>query len=225
VGRSLEKVARNLHGVALHYVREPVTEIVPDRWSADRDLAQRCARGDRAAQRELYEREKRRVHATLYRIFGTNRHIDDVIQEAFLQVFRSLGSFRGESSLATWIDRCAVRAAFAHLSKTKRSRAELELVHDVPSNDPSAERRAHAREATRRLYRLLDDLEPKQRLAFVLQELEGNSLAAVAEMMDATVVATKARVFRARQRIDTAARKDPVLRGFLEGEEEEGEAS
>ncbi len=195
-----------------------MTETVPTRWSEDLDLAQRCVRGDGSAQRELYEREKRRVHATLYRIFGSNRQIDDVIQEAFLQVFRSLRGFRGESSLSTWIDRCAVRAAFAYLSKTKRARAELELVHDVPSSDPSAERRALAREATRRLYRVLDELEPKQRLAFVLQELEGNTVAAVAEMMDATVVATKARVFRARQRIDAAARKDPVLRGFLEGD-------
>lgn len=185
------------------------------KWAEDHLLASRCAGGDRSAQRELYEREKRRVHATLYRVFGHNRYADDLIQDVFLQVFRSLSSFRGESSLATWIDRCAVRVAYAHLSRGKKRGPELELVHDIPSNDPSAERAAIARDATRRLYAVLDTLDPKQRLAFVLQEIEGHSVAEVATRMDATIVATKTRVFRARQRIYEVAKKDPALASFL----------
>ncbi len=191
------------------------------RWSEDLTLATRCAEGDRHAQRTLYEGEKRRVHAKLYRIFGSNRQIDDVIQEVFMQVFRSLHGFRGESSLATWIDRCAVRVAFAHLSRGRRHRPDLALVEDVPAADPSAEQRALAREGTRRLYAALDDLDAKQRIAFTLHELEGHSLAEVAASMDATLVATKTRVFRARQRIETAARKDPVLANFVASEGEE----
>jgi RNA polymerase sigma-70 factor (ECF subfamily) len=188
-------------------------------WGADLELARRCTAGDRGAQRELYEREKRRVHARLYRVFGSNRHIEDVIQESFLQVFRSLGSFRGESSLATWIDRCAVRAAFAYLAKGKKRGAELELVPDLPSNDPSAERIALARDATRRLYAVLDRLDPRQRLAFVLHEIEGHSLAEVAELTESNVIATKARLFRARQRVHGAAADDAVLKGFLKGDD------
>lgn len=188
-------------------------------WSEDLALARQCTAGDRAAQRALYEREKRRVHATLFRIFGTNRHIEDVLQETFLQVFRSLHGFRGESSLTTWIDRCAVRAAFAYLARGRRRGPELELVAEIPSDDPSAEQVAHARDAARRLYAVLDAIDPRQRLAFVLHEIEGHSLAEVASLMETTSLATKARLFRARQKVHSEAKKDAVLASFLRGDD------
>lgn len=192
-----------------------VGQPAPQRWKDDLELAMRCVAGERAAQRTLYEREKRRVHSTLYRVFGTNHQIEDVIQEVFLQVFRSLAGFRGDASLTTWIDRCAVRVAYAHVTSRKRRGTPLELVADVPSGDPSAERRALAREAARRLYAELEKLDPKQRIAFTLHELDGHSIAEVATMMEATVVATKARVWRARQQIEARARKDDVLRAWV----------
>lgn len=175
--------------------------------------------GQRDAQRELYEREKRRVHARLYRIFGSNRHIEDVLQETFFQVFRSLHNFRGESSLATWIDRCAVRTAFAYLARGKKHGAALELVPEIPSDDPSAERIAVARDATRRLYAVLDAMDARQRLAFVLHEIEGHSLAEIATLMETNAIATKARLFRARQKVHSEASKDPVLASFLRGDD------
>lgn len=194
-------------------------EPAPQRWKEDLELATRCVAGERSAQRTLYEREKRRVHGTLYRVFGTNHQIEDVIQEVFLQVFRSLVGFRGDASLATWIDRCAVRVAYAHLTSNKRRGTSLELVVDLPSGDPSAERRVLAREAARHLYAELDKIDPKQRIAFTLHELDGHSLAEVASIMEATVVATKARVWRARQQIEARARKDDVLRAWMGSEE------
>jgi RNA polymerase sigma factor (sigma-70 family) len=194
-----------------------VTELAQNRWKEDLELATRCVAGERDAQRTLYEREKRRVHATLYRVFGSNQHIEDAVQEVFMQVFRGLAGFRGESSLSTWIDRCAVRLAYVYLTTKKRRTQHLELVDNVESNDPSAERRALAREAARRLYTELDRIEAKQRIAFTLAEVEGHSLAEVAEMMDATLVATKARVWRARKELESRAAKDPVLKGFLGG--------
>lgn len=191
-------------------------------WSEDLELARRCVAGDRAAQRGLYEREKRRVHATLFRIFGSNRHIDDAIQDVFIQVFRSLESFRGEASLRTWIDRCTVRVAFAHLGKRRARGPELELVHDVVAGDPDAERVALAREAARRLYGVLDRLEAKQRLAFTLHVIEGMPMADVASAMEATVVATKTRVFRARHFVEGAAKRDPLLASFVGVQKEAG---
>jgi DNA-directed RNA polymerase specialized sigma24 family protein len=105
--------------------------------------------------------------------------------------------------------------AYAHLTSSKRRGSPLELVVDIPSGDPSAERRALAREAARRLYVELDKLDAKQRIAFTLFALDGHSLAEVATMMDATLVATKARVWRARQQIEARARKDEVLHAFV----------
>jgi RNA polymerase sigma-70 factor (ECF subfamily) len=182
----------------------------------DSRLVACCVAGDRAAQRQLFDREKRRVYATLFRILGPGPHLDDLIQDVFLSVFRSLGTFRGESSVSTWIDRCAVRAAFAHV-RSRRATRPLELVADnVASDDPSAERRALAREAVRRLYAVLDGLDAKQRLAFTLHAIDERPMSEVAEVMGATLVATKARVWRARGYVEKRAKVDPVLREYLE---------
>jgi RNA polymerase sigma factor (sigma-70 family) len=191
---------------------EPTRPIQTDELA----LAQRCVAGDRAAQRHLFEREKRRVHATLYRLVGNNHGIDDHIQDAFVQVFRSLVHYRGEASLSTWVDRCTVRAAYAFFASRKRRPAMLELVPDLASDDPNAEERAMAREATRHFYATLETLEAKQRMAFSLHTLEGLSIAEVAERMESTVIATKTRIWRARRFLEDAARKDPLLRGFVE---------
>jgi RNA polymerase sigma-70 factor (ECF subfamily) len=185
--------------------------------SDDGEIVRRCVEGDRTAQRALFEREKRRVHATLFRILGSNQHIDDLMQDVFVSVFRSLHAFRGDSSLATWIDRCAVRAAFAHIRKRRPSH-HLELVADtLPAGSPSAEKRALDREAVRRLYETLERLEPKQRLAFTLCAIDDRTVAEAAHLMNATVVATKARLWRARLHVEKCAKVDPVLVAYLTG--------
>jgi RNA polymerase sigma-70 factor (ECF subfamily) len=177
----------------------------------DDDLVARCIAGEPAAQRVLFDREYPRVHATLYRILGSNHAIDDVLQETFLAVFRAISQFRGDASLSTWIDRCAVHAAFAHL-RSGRGRRHLELLPEtMASGDPSAERRVFAREAARRLYATLENLDDKQRVAFALHAIDGRPLQEVAKLMGASLVATKARVWRARLYVEKRARVDPFL--------------
>jgi RNA polymerase sigma-70 factor (ECF subfamily) len=185
------------------------------RARADLELARRCCSGERAAQRDLFHRERRRVHAALYRILGTNAEMDDLVQEAFLEVFRALRTFRGEASLGTWIDRIAVRVACAHIARRKRKPVSLELVADVPSRDAGAEQRAMSREAARRLYAVLDGVEPRQRVAYVLHVVEGRPIADVAQVMGATAVLTRVRVWRARRTVEAAAQTDPLLVEFV----------
>lgn len=180
----------------------------------DVELVQRCLAGQRAAQRELFAREKKRVHATLYRISGTNQGVDDMLQEVFITVFRSLHQFRGEARLSTWIDRCAVHVAYQHLRTRRRARLEV-VSESLASDAASAEDQMLTREATRRLYQVLDQLEPKQRVAYALHVLEGRSMAEVAELTEASVVATKVRVFRARREVARRARNDALLRDFM----------
>lgn len=179
------------------------------------EFVQRCVSGERTALRELFERERVRLHALLFRIVGPSPHLDDLLQEAFLEVFRSLGSFRGESSLRTWIDRCAVRVAYAFFARKARVPV-LESLSDTPDADPDAEQHALLREATRRLYKELERLEPRQRLAFTLFAIEGRSIREVADATGSTQVAARVRVWRARQALEARARKDPLLAEFLE---------
>jgi len=182
----------------------------------DYSLATRCAAGDRAAQRRLFDQHRGRVHAILFRILGSNREMEDLVQEAFIEIFRSLGNFRGEAKLGTWIDRITTRVAFAYFKRQRPASVRLESVPEIATDDPSAERRVLAREAARRLYDILDRVETKQRIAFALHAIDGRSLREVAEITDSSLVATKSRVWRARRDVNRRARKDPVLAAFLD---------
>jgi RNA polymerase sigma-70 factor (ECF subfamily) len=184
---------------------------------SDADLVRRCVAREPAALRELFERERFRVHALLFRMIGSNAPLEDLAQEAFLEVFRSLPSFRGESSLRTWIDRCVVRVGYAYFRRKSRTPVLECLSDSAVATDANAEERAQLREAARRLYAELDRLEPRQRLAFTLFAVEDRSLREVAQMMDASLVATKVRVWRARQTLEKRAKQDPLLAEFLSG--------
>lgn len=181
--------------------------------AAEDDLIARCVAREPAALRTLFERERKRVHALLYRVVGSNAHMDDLIQDTFLEVFRSLPSFRGESSLSTWISRCAVRVAYAHFGRKARMPA-LEQVPELRPDSPSTEERASFREALRRLYAELDRIEPRQRMAFTLFAIENRSLREVAEIMESSLATAKIRVWRARRTLEARAKLDPLLSEF-----------
>jgi len=184
-------------------------------------LVDRCLTGEPAATRELFRRHRHRVHACLFRVLGGNRDMDDLLQDAFLQVFQSLRGWRAEASLATWIDRVAVRCAYRYLSQRGRRVATEPLDNDdavvlASAHEGAGTRRQLARDGVRRLYAVLDELSPAARLAFTLHEIDGRSLAETAALVGSSVTATKLRVWRARKRLEAAAAADPVLSEFLE---------
>ena len=180
-------------------------------------LVDRCLTGEPAATRELFRRHRARVHACLYRVLGSNRDMDDLLQEAFIQVFQSLRGWRAEASLATWIDRVSVRVAYRYLSQRGRRVETAELVDDdAPVDEGPPAHRQLARDGVKRLYEVLDELGAASRLAFTLHEIDGRSISEVAELVGSSVTATKLRVWRARKRLEAAAAQDPILREFLE---------
>lgn len=179
-------------------------------------LVDRCLEGQEAAARDLFRRHRARVHASLYRILGTNRDMEDLLQEVFVQVFASLRSWRAEASLATWIDRIAVRVAWRSIGKRRARPPEDELVdEDAVAPDVGGSRAAHAREGVRRLYAALATLSPTARVAFALHEIDGRSMAEVAAVTGSSLTATKLRVWRARRALHALAAADPVLREFM----------
>ena len=187
------------------------------RRTEDVELAKRCVSGDVSAQMEVFRRQKQRVHATLYRVLGSNADIDDLVQETFIEIFRSLPGFRGDALLSTWIDRIAVRVAYGHIARRRPDAVRLSLVPEAPSGDASAEDRALAREAARRLYAILDRLEPNQRIAYTLHVIDGRPIPEVAKVMNASVVTTKVRAWRAAQIVAKRARHDALLASFVDG--------
>jgi RNA polymerase sigma-70 factor (ECF subfamily) len=181
----------------------------------DRDLAHRAASGDRGAQRELFQAQRAAVHHALFRILGSNRDLEDLIQDAFLEIFRALPSFRGESTLSRWCQTIATRVAYLAISRRRPQPVDLALVEEIVADDVDTQRQAMMREATRRLYAALERVEAKQRVAFALMVIDGRSLAEVAELTESTVIAVKTRVWRARKDLMRRASKDAVLSSYL----------
>ncbi len=162
----------------------------------------------------LFRREYPRVHATVYRVLGASRDVDDLVQETFIAVFRALPGFRGDAKLSTWIDRIAVRVVFGHLRK-KRPSVSLDAIGEVIAPIADVDDRAAARDGLRRLYTVLGRLAPEARIAFVLFAIDGRSIAEVAAVIGTTTVTAKLRIWRARREVERRAANDAVLAEYL----------
>lgn len=185
----------------------------------DAALIAACIAGDVAAQRVLFRREFARVNATVYRIVGSPRDADDLVQETFIAVFRGLARFRSESKLSTWIDRIAVRVVFHHL-RGRKQHIPLDLIGDVDAGGGSVDDQAHAREGLRRLYGVLAELSPESRTAFALFAIDGRSIAEVAQITQTSLVAAKCRIWRARREVMKHAKGDALLAELVQSEAE-----
>jgi RNA polymerase sigma-70 factor (ECF subfamily) len=179
-------------------------------------LVDRCKDGDDAATRELFRLYHKRVHATLYRILGRSSEMDDLMQDTFIQVFRGLHNFRGEAKLATWIDRITVRVAYRHIGKSKKIPTPIEEYDHLQATQAAPNSQAGSRTGVRHLYQALAQLPPNSRIAFALHEIDGRSVAEVAEIVGAAKSATKLRIWRARRALLKIANSDPVLAELLE---------
>src|SRR5262249_51743115 len=89
-------------------------------------IIRRAQGGDAAAFEQLYEAHSRHVHSVCLRILKNATDAEDITQQVFLTLFRKIGTFRGESSLSTWLHRVAVNAALMHLRRTRSAEARTE---------------------------------------------------------------------------------------------------
>ena len=193
---------------------EPASER-PARDAARVELARRAATGERAAQRALFHELRRPMHATLYRVLGSNRHLEDLLQEAFIELFRSLPSYRGDAKLTTWADCITARVAFRHLRRGRLLLVPTPLA-SVPSAAAPPDREVHAKLGIERLYAAMDEMHPNYRIAFALFWIDGRTIEEVAEVTGVSAIAAKSRIWRARRWLRNRAKGDRVLAGYLE---------
>ena len=193
--------------------------LAPASPESEAELIAACIAGDEAAERILFRREYPRVHATVYRLLGNMRDVDDLVQEALIAAFRALSTYRGEAKLSTWIDRIAVRVVFHHIRSRKKT-VSLESVAE-PATTGDIEDQTHARDGLRRLYAVLAELSPDARAAYALYAIDGRSIAEVAAITGTTTVAAKVRIWRARREVTRRAEADPILSEVLSSRREE----
>jgi RNA polymerase sigma-70 factor (ECF subfamily) len=180
------------------------------------ELVARWRRGDQAAFADLFKTYRNLVYGVLYHLLGNDPELEDVVQTAFIEVFRSLGSFEGRSKLSSWIARVGLHVGYHHLRRRRSRPADYdvertmpELIDDSPDADP--ERTLERREAMRHVYAVLATIAPRKRTVFVLNDLQGMSQEEVAEIVGSNIATVRTRLFYARKEFWKKASRDPVL--------------
>jgi len=177
------------------------------------DLIERCKAGDGLAFQQVFRDHRADVARLVQRMTGRPADLEDLVQEVFLQVYRSIKDFRGQSRFSTWLYRVTVNVVLMH-RRAARSRPVLQEAadesfgadaRDLPDDQVARARRVSA------FYRLLDRLSDKKRAVFVLHELEGLSPTEVAKVVNAPVLTVRTRLFYARRELLALLREEPAL--------------
>jgi RNA polymerase sigma-70 factor (ECF subfamily) len=184
----------------------------------DRPLVDRAIAGDREALGDLFVRHAPTVRRLLVSVVGPDSELDDLVQEVFLQVQRSLPRFRGEARFSTWLHQLTVYAAYNYLRKPRGRFVPTEpriIASNSSAGSENAYERLVNRETIKRLYAALDRIKPKKRLAFILYAVHGMSAHEVAEMVNAPVPTVKSRIWFAKRELLKKARQDAYLVSLL----------
>src|SRR5438270_1933327 len=176
------------------------------RFDTDLDLVRRAQQGDSDAFSSLFHANKARIYSVCLRMTNNTAEAEDLTQDAFLQVFRKLSTFRGDSALSTWLYRIAVNTVLMHFRK--KSLRQISL--DEPFNqDAKQVRREYGSRDDRltgsvdriALARAIKDLPDGYRTIFLLHEVEGYEHQEIAELLDCSVGNSKSQLHKAKLRI------------------------
>ena len=174
---------------------------LPDAHAMDH-LVALCVAGDQAAMQAIYEHCKSSVYGLMVRMVGT-QDADDLTQQAFLQMFRKLGQFSGQSKLETWLFRLSVNEALQYLRKQK-GQATTRFVSEPATLDDDLVVRS---EESRLVEAALEHLEPELRAVFLLKEQQGCSYRDIAESLGIPEGTVGSRLNRARRELRHALTK------------------
>lgn len=161
---------------------------------SETELIDGCRKHDPKFQRQLYDRYKNAMYSLAYRLVGDFEDAQDVLQEAFIEVFRNLDSFKGESTLGAWIKTILTRKAI----KKFRSRIRFEKYEDLPENTLIEWETGMDVEM---LEKALLSLPEGFRTVLVLYEIEGYKHAEIARMLEISEGTSKSQLFYAKKKL------------------------
>ncbi len=188
---------------SLAWPREDARAAAAEASELDYRLAQRVAAGDILAFEEFYERYHRRVYALCLRMTGNTAEAEDLTQEVFIHVYRKIGSFRGDSSLMTWLHRVTVNRTLMHFRKSavRRERTTEDGATPEPEARPSAFL-GHAPDVDRLvLEKAVTQLAPGYRAVFILHDVEGYEHSEIARALGISTGTSKSQLHKARLRL------------------------
>jgi len=181
--------------------------------ASEAQLIARAQRGEEEAFAALFEAHKRRVYSLCLRMTGNTAEAEDLTQEAFLQLFRKISTFRSESAFSTWLHRLAVNVVLMHLRKKGLQQISLEET-DTSQDEPvkrdygGDDRRLTGSIDRIGLQKAIADLPPGYRAVFVLHDVEGYEHNEIAEIMSCSVGNSKSQLHKARMKLRERLRLD-----------------
>lgn len=183
----------------------------------DYDLAQAASRGDMAAFEEIYQRHHRRVYSICLRMLQNTFEAEDLTQDVFIQLYRKIGSFRGDSAFTTWLHRMTVNQVLMHFRKrtvkfektTEEGETPVQIVPgtESPFKMPIVDKIA--------LESAIDQLPAGYKNVFVLHDVEGFEHEEVARILGCSVGTSKSQLHKARLKLQKLLKKkaNPRLLG------------
>lgn len=176
-----------------------------------------AAAGDTAGQARLVREQWPLAERMLLRILGPRQDLEDLLQVVFLETLRALPRFEGRSRLSTFVGGVTVRVAMRAMRQSARA------PHLVPVDEATApagtdlERQLRARQHLRLVRGWLRELSEVKRVAFLLWAVDGMAVGDIAEMMDASLPATRSRIFYAQKALKAHATGHPELATLIGG--------
>ncbi|HUR65438.1 MAG TPA: RNA polymerase sigma factor [Chitinophagaceae bacterium] len=176
----------------------------------EQELIQGLRNGDEAAFKYLVDNYKDRIYNTALGVVQNAEDAEDVAQEVFIQVYRSIHSFKGEAKLSTWLYRIATTRAL-DLLRSRKSKKRFGLiqrlfgegnepVYEIPDfNHPGVA--LDQKENAAKLYKAINQLPDNQRIAFTLHKIEDLSYQEVSEVMKTSLPAIESLMHRAKQNL------------------------
>src|ERR1700677_4083683 len=175
--------------------------------AGEAEAIQKAQAGDGPSFEILYALHKRRVYSLCLRMLGNVAEAEDLTQEAFLQLYRKIATFRGDSAFSTWLHRLAVNVVLMHLRKKGLPEVSLEETmepqqEDGPKKDIGTRDNVLAGSIDRvNLERAVESLPPGYRIIFVLHDVEGYEHNEIAEMMGCSIGNSKSQLHKARMKL------------------------
>lgn len=192
----------------------PKTEVSK---ATDFELAQAASNGDMAAFEEIYQRHHRRVYSICLRMLQNAYEAEDLTQDVFIQLYRKIGSFRGDSAFTTWLHRMTVNQVLMHFRKrtvkfektTEEGETPTQIVSGTenPFKMPIVDKIA--------LENAIDQLPAGYKNVFMLHDVEGFEHEEVAKILGCSVGTSKSQLHKARLKLQKLLRKkaNPRLLG------------
>jgi len=195
----------------------------PSAGLAEAEAIARAQRGDAAAFEQLYRLHKRRVYSLCLRMTSNTAEAEDLTQEAFLQLFRKIATFRGESAFSTWLHRLSVNVVLMHFRRKSLPVTSLEEASEPdeeggPRKDFGGPDNLLAGSVDRvNLERAIERLPRGYRMVFLLHDVEGYEHNEIAEMLGCSVGNSKSQLHKARLKMRQLLQEQRAARYKEEG--------